>query len=63
QVGYSDSAYHAPVNKDAGIMIYTTASMLDVQSKHCTALALKMQSEPKANPPSMFSVQYLRGGD
>lgn len=62
-VGFSDSAYHAPVNKPAGIMIYTTASMLDVQSQHCTALALKMQSEPKANPPSMFSVQYMRGGD
>lgn len=63
EVGFSDSAYHAPVNKDAGIMIYTTASMLDVQAKHCTALALKMQSEPKANPPSMFNVQFLRGGD
>ena len=62
-VGFSDSAYHAPINKSAGIMIYTTASMLDMQAQHCTSLALKMQSEPTANPPSMFSVQYLRGGD
>ena len=62
-VGYSDSAYHVPVNKDAGIMIYTTASMLDMQSKHCTALALKMQSEPQDNPPSMFNVQFMRGGE
>ncbi len=63
EVGFSDSAFHAPVNKSAGIMIYTTASMLDVQAQHCSALALKMQSEPTANPPSMFSVQFLRGGD
>jgi hypothetical protein len=62
-VGFSDSAYHAPINKTAGIMIYTTAAMLDFPAQHCTSLALKMQSEPKANPPSMFSVQYLRGGD
>ncbi|RTL47335.1 MAG: DUF1329 domain-containing protein [Rhodocyclaceae bacterium] len=62
-VSFSDSAYHAPVNKTAGIMIYTSASMLDVQAQHCSALSLKMQSEPNANPPSMFSVQYLRGGD
>jgi Protein of unknown function (DUF1329) len=62
-VGYSDSAYHAPVNKNAGIMIYTTASMTDIQSQHCTALALKMSSEPTHNPPSMFNVQFLRGGN
>ncbi|GAB2180129.1 hypothetical protein DLREEDagrD3_03520 [Denitratisoma sp. agr-D3] len=62
-VGFSDSAYHVPINKNAGIMIYTSASMLDVQASHCTALELKMVSEPTANPPSMFNVQYMRGGD
>jgi hypothetical protein len=62
-VGFSDSAYHAPQNKNAGIAIYTTASMLDVQNQHCTALQLKMISDPKLNPPNMFNVQYMRGGD
>jgi hypothetical protein len=63
QVGFADSAYHAAANKDAGIAIYTTATMVDVQAKHCTALALKMISEAPSSPASMFSVQYLRGGD
>lgn len=62
-VGYSDSAYHLPINKTAGIPIYTTGSVLDLQSQHCTAMALKMESVASLNPPSMFSVQYLRGGD
>jgi hypothetical protein len=62
-VGFSDSAHHAPQNKNAGIAIYTTASMLDVQNQHCTALQLKMISDPKLNPPNIFTVQYMRGGD
>ena len=62
-VGFTDSAYHAAANKNAGIAIYTTASMLDAQSQHCTALQLEMISDGKLNPPSLFSVQNLRGGD
>jgi Protein of unknown function (DUF1329) len=62
-VGFSDSAYHAPKNKTAGIAIYTTASMVDVQAQHCTTLQLKMVSDAALNPPSLFQVQNLRAGD
>jgi hypothetical protein len=62
-VGFSDSAYHAPKNKTAGIAIYTTASMADVQAQHCTTLQLKMISDAALNPPSLFQVQNLRAGD
>lgn len=62
-IGFSDSAYHAPANQAAGIAIYTSASMLDVQAQHCTTLQLRMISDPALSPPSIFSVQNLRGGD
>lgn len=60
-IGFSDSAYHAPANKDAGIAIYSSASMVDMQNKHCTTLQPKMISDPKLNPPGIFSQQYMRG--
>lgn len=62
-IGFSDSAYHAPANKDAGIAIYTSASMVDVQAQHCTTFQPRMISDPKLNPPSLFTVQNMRGGD
>lgn len=62
-IGFSDSAYHAPANKDAGIAIYTAASMVDVQAQHCTTFQPRMISDPKLNPPSLFTVQNMRGGD
>lgn len=62
-VAFSDSAYHAPANKNAGIVLYTSASMFDAQAQHCTALQLRTISEASLNPPSLFTVQNLRGGD
>jgi len=62
-VSFTDSAYHHPANKNAGIAIYTSASMVDMQVQHCTALQLRMISDPKLNPPSMFTVQHMRGGE
>jgi Protein of unknown function (DUF1329) len=62
-IAFSDSAYHAPANKNAGIVIYTGASMLDVQAQHCTTFRARMISDPALNPVSTFSVQNLRGGD
>jgi hypothetical protein len=62
-LGFSDSAYHAPQNKNAGIAIYTAASMVDLQVQHCTTFQPKMISEPTQNPPSLFQVQNLRSGD
>lgn len=60
-IGFTDSAYHAPANKSAGIAIYTSASMFDVQAQHCTTFQPRMISDPALNPPSIFSVQNLRG--
>ncbi len=62
-VSFSDSAFHAPANKNAGIAIYTGASMFDVQAQHCTTLQLRMITDSALNPPSLFAVQNLRGGD
>ena len=38
-------------------------SMVDLQSKHCTTGQFKGQVDSKLNPPSLFQVQNLRGGD
>jgi len=62
-VGFSDADKHAPANKGAGIAIYTSAAMVDVQAGHCTTLKLRMISEASSNPASLFTVQNLRGGD
>lgn len=62
-IAFTDSAYHAPVNRDSGIAIYTGGSMLDMQSQHCTTMQARMISDASQNPPSMFTVQHLRGGD
>lgn len=62
-VAFSDSAYHAPANKNAGIALYTSASMFDAQAQHCTTLQLRSISDASLNPPSLFTVQNLRGGD
>jgi hypothetical protein len=62
-VGFSDADKHAPANKGAGIAIYTSAAMVDVQASHCTTLKLRMISEASSNPPNLFTVQNLRGGD
>jgi hypothetical protein len=37
--------------------------MVDLQAKHCTTGQFKGQIDPKLNPPRMFQVQYMRGGD
>lgn len=62
-VGFSDADKHAPANKGAGIAVYTSASMADVQAHHCTTLKLRMISEAGSNPPNLFTVQNMRGGD
>lgn len=62
-VGKSHPDSHLPINKGSGIGIDDAFSMVDVQSKHCTTGQFKGQVDPKLNPPSMFQVQYMRGGD
>ncbi|MFZ2269087.1 MAG: DUF1329 domain-containing protein [Azonexus sp.] len=62
-VGKSQADHHLPVNKGAGIGIDDAFSMVDLQSKHCTTGQFKGQVDPKKNPPTLFQVQNLRGGD
>lgn len=62
-VGKSHADAHLAVNKGAGIGIDDAFSMVDLQSKHCTTGQFKGQVDPKKNPPSLFQVQNLRGGD
>ena len=62
-IGKSHPDHHLPINKGSGIAIDDAFSMVDVQSKHCTTGQFKGQVDPKLNPPSLFQVQNLRGGD
>ncbi|WP_428424987.1 DUF1329 domain-containing protein [Methylibium sp.] len=62
-IGKSHPDHHLPVNKGTGIAIDDSFSMVDVQSKHCTTGQFKGQVDPKLNPPSLFQVQNMRGGD
>ena len=62
-VGKSHSDHHLPMNKGAGIGIDDAFSMVDIQAKHCTTGQFKGQVDFKQNPPSLFQVQNLRGGD
>jgi len=62
-VGKSHADAHLPMNKGSGIGIDDAFSMVDVQAKHCTTGHFKGQVDYKQNPPSMFQVQYMRGGD
>ena len=61
--GKSHPDQHLPVNKGTGIPIDDAFSMVDVQSKHCTTGQFKGQVDPKLNPPSLFQVQNMRGGE
>lgn len=62
-VGKSHADHHLAMNKGAGIGIDDAFSMIDIQSKHCTTGQFKGQVGFQKNPPSLFQVQNLRGGD
>ncbi len=62
-IGKSHPDFHLAVNKGTGIAIDDSFSMVDVQTKHCTTGQFKGQVDPKQVPPSMFQVQYMRGGE
>ncbi len=62
-VGKSHADHHLAMNKGAGIGVDDAFSMVDLQSKHCTTGQFKGQVDYKQNPPHMFQVQYMRGGD
>jgi len=62
-VGKSHADQHLPLNKGAGIGIDDAYSMVDIQARHCTTGQFKGQVDYKQNPPSLFQVQNMRGGD
>ncbi|CAM3915701.1 DUF1329 domain-containing protein [Roseateles saccharophilus] len=62
-IGKSHPDAHLPINKGTGIAIDDSFSMVDVQSKHCTTGQFKGQVDAKQNPPKLFQVQNLRGGN
>lgn len=59
-IGKSDSDYHAPINKGAGVAIDDSVGMIDLQTGHCTTLQFKVNVDPSGYQRSMFTVQNLR---
>ena len=62
-VAKSHPDHHLPINKGTGIGIDDGFQMADIQSRHCTTGHFKGQVDFKKNPPSLFQVQNMRGGD
>lgn len=62
-VSFTDAEKSAPKNKGAGVAVYTGASMVDVQTGHCTTQKARVVVDPENNPPNLFTVQNMRGGD
>ena len=62
-VGKSHADSHLPLNKGSGIGIDDAFMMIDLQAKHCTTGQFKGQVDYKQNPPALFQVQNMRGGD
>lgn len=62
-VGKSSAEHHLPMNKGAGIGIDDAFFMVDLQARHCTTGQFRGEVEFKSNPPQLFQVQNLRGGD
>mgnify|MGYP002788684565 CR=1 FL=1 len=62
-IGKSHPDHHHPKNKGTGIAIDDSFSMVDVQSKHCTTGQFKGLIDVKLNPPNLFQVQNMRGGN
>jgi len=62
-VGKSQPDQHLAINKGSGIGIDDSFQMADIQTKHCTTGHFKGQVDYKQNPPNMFQVQNMRGGD
>jgi hypothetical protein len=62
-VGKSHPDHHLAINKGTGIGIDDSFQMADIQAKHCTTGHFKGQIDLKQNPPNLFQVQNMRGGD
>lgn len=62
-IGKSHPDHHLPQNKGSDVAIDALFAQVDMQAMHCTTGQFKVLIDPKVNPPSLFQVQHLRGGD
>jgi hypothetical protein len=62
-IGKSHPDHHLPQNKGSDVAIDALFAQVDMQAMHCTTGQFKVLIDPKLNPPGLFQVQHLRGGD
>lgn len=62
-IGKAHPDFHLPINKGSGIPLDDSGTMVDIQSGHCTMIRFRGEIDPAKNPPTLFQVQNLRGGD
>lgn len=62
-IGKSHPDYHLPENKGSDIALDDLFAQVDMQAMHCTTGQFKVHIDPKLNPPGLFQVQQMRGGD
>lgn len=62
-IGKSHPDHHLPANKGSDISLDDSFSQVDMQSMHCTTGQFKVHIDAKLNPPGLFQVQNMRGGD
>ena len=62
-IGKSHPDHHLAKNKGSDVSLDDSFSQIDMQGMHCTTGQFKVHIDPKLNPPDLFQVQNLRGGD
>lgn len=62
-IGKAHPDHHLPANKGSDISLDDSFSQVDMQAMHCTTGQFKVHIDAKLNPPGLFSVQNMRGGD
>lgn len=62
-IGKSHPDHHLPQNKGSDVSLDDSFSQIDMQAMHCTTGQFKVHIDAKLNPPTLFQVQNLRGGD
>lgn len=62
-IGKSHPDHHLPANKGSDISLDDSFSQVDMQAMHCTTGQFKVHIDAKLNPPGLFQVQQMRGGD
>ncbi|MDR2187773.1 MAG: DUF1329 domain-containing protein [Azonexus sp.] len=62
-IGKAHPDHHLPANKGSDVSLDDSFSQVDMQSMHCTTGQFKVHIDAKLNPPRLFQVQNMRGGD